>query len=91
MDTEVPPRLRKRRKKLNEVEKAMELAGLYPEDPDRETKKEETKKRKAKEKTERPWEGTRASKKAKQNEYGNPLWDKWKSRMAQETDRWSTQ
>ncbi|KFY82928.1 hypothetical protein V500_10252, partial [Pseudogymnoascus sp. VKM F-4518 (FW-2643)] len=34
LDTEIPPKPRKRGKRLNELEEAMRVAGMYPEDPD---------------------------------------------------------
>lgn len=91
------PKLRKRSgRKLNKIEQAMERAGLYPEDPDREAREKEKKaekaKEKAKENAERGWEGGKGRKKEKQSKAkGRSLWNKWKSKMPWETGRWTTE
>lgn len=58
LDTEVPPKSRKRGKRLNELEEAMRVAGMYPEDPDGKAGREKGKGRGRGNggKTERPWE-----------------------------------
>lgn len=54
LDTEIPPKPRKRGKRLNELEEAMRVAGMYPEDPD--GKAGRGRGRGEGGKTERPWE-----------------------------------
>lgn len=64
LDTEVvpklkPPKLRRGEKRLNELEEAMKVAGLYPKDPDRKTEekgKGRGRGRGSGVKNERPWE-----------------------------------
>lgn len=60
LDTEVLPKKKRGGKKLNELEQAMRIAGMYPEDPDKKTveKKGRGRERGKEEvgKGERPWE-----------------------------------
>jgi len=106
LDTEVLPSMRKRKgRKLNQIEQAMEMAGLYPEDPDREEREQKRNEERAsereREKRQRAWEREeRKARKekeriAKGRESGKgkkkSLWDKWSARMPWETGRWTTQ
>lgn len=58
LDTEVPQKPKRGKKRLNELEMAMIAAGMYPEDPDGKTGKEtgNGKGRAKGGKRERPWE-----------------------------------